>query len=140
MPSIFSKIINGELPGYIIWKHSRFVALLDIKPINPGHTLLMPLEQIDSIYDLSDVDYQDIWKHVRILARAIQKATQAKRIGIAVEGFGVSHAHIHLVPVNQPEELDPHRAKAATANELSAMSEKIKLVISESNEHYSISN
>jgi histidine triad (HIT) family protein len=125
MSSIFTKIIRREEPGYIVWEDKEFIALLDINPIKPGHTLVIPKEEVDSIFDLSEEQYKKIWEIVKFLASPLQKATQAKRIGIAVEGFGVPHTHIHLVPVNNTCDLDPNKSKKATQEELETMHSQI---------------
>ncbi len=121
MASIFTKIIQRQSPGYIVWENKHFAALLDINPVNPGHTLVIPRQEVDSIFDLDEQSYSGLWNSVRYLQPYLQKATVARRIGIAVEGFGVPHVHIHMVPVNNGGELDPHRAKKASPEELENM-------------------
>jgi histidine triad (HIT) family protein len=117
--SIFTRIITGELPGHIIWQDADFAALLDINPINPGHVLLVPKLEIESIFDLPAPMYQRAWEVVRWLEPALRRVAGAPKLGIAVEGFGVAHAHIHLVPVFEGNQLDPNRAKATSQSELS---------------------
>lgn len=103
--SIFTKIINGEIPGYTIYEDDKVIAILDVHPLNPGHTLVIPKVQIDHIWDLDDDTYSYVWEVTKKLARHIQSVLQSKRVGIAVEGFGVPHAHVHLIPINHGEEL-----------------------------------
>ena len=129
MATIFTKIMNGEIPGHIVWQDESCVAFLTIKPISPGHVLLVPRQEINNIFDLPDALYQHLWAACKPLSAAIQTCTGCKRVGIAVEGFEIPHAHIHLVPINGGNELDPHRAKDASQEELKAMCEKIKAAL-----------
>lgn len=125
MDSIFTKIIKGDSLGFRLWENKQFMAILVPDPINPGHTLLIPKQQIDSIFDLPDELYNSMWQTVKWLSPFIQRAMQSRRVGIAVEGFGVPHAHIHLVPVNSGNELNPERATKATPEELAVVQDKI---------------
>ena len=121
MASVFSRILSGELPGQIVWQDEDFAALLDINPINPGHVLLVPKLEIESIFEWPAPLYQRAWEIVRWLEPVLRRVTGAPKLGVAVEGFGVVHAHIHLVPVFAGNQLDPNRAKAASQSELSQM-------------------
>lgn len=103
--SIFTKIINGEIPSYTIYEDDRVIAILDVHPLNPGHTLVIPKIQIDHIWDLDDDTYSYVWEVSRKLASHIHSVLQPKRVGIVVEGFGVPHTHIHLIPINRGDEL-----------------------------------
>ncbi|MDJ0531933.1 MAG: HIT family protein [Xenococcaceae cyanobacterium MO_207.B15] len=125
MESIFTKIINCKLPAFPLWENEYFIAILVPDPINPGHTLLIPKQQIDYIFDLPDELYNSMWQVAKWLAPFIQQAMQSKRIGIAVEGFGVPHVHVHLVPVNSGNELNPERATSASSEELTIVQNKI---------------
>lgn len=129
MDSVFSKIINDKLPAFRLWENDLFIAILDINPINPGHTLLIPKQQIDYIFDLSDELYNSIWQAAKWLAPMIQQAMECERIGIAVEGFSVPHVHIHLVPVNSGNELNPERAVSTSPEQLTIIQNKICQVI-----------
>lgn len=122
--SIFTKIISGELPAYKLWENDRMILILDINPIELGHSLLIPKKEIDSIFDIENELYHELWKNSKWIAKAIGAVTN-KRIGIAVEGFGVSHAHIHLVPVSKGNDLDPCRASAATDKNLQEIQQLI---------------
>ena len=124
--SIFTKIIKGEIPAHKIYEDENILAFLDIRPINPGHTLVVPKQEIDYLFDLPDNIYAGMMAVCKKIEPAIRKASGAKRVGIAVEGFAIQHAHIHLVPINSGNELDPNRAKQALDEELAAMAEKIK--------------
>ena len=125
MDSVFTKIIKQELPAFRLWENDAFIAILVPNPINPGHTLLIPKQQIDYIFDLPDDLYDYMWQIVKWVSPIIQKAMECKRIAIAVEGFGVPHVHIHLVPVNSGNELNPERAISATSEQLNMVQNKI---------------
>lgn len=129
MPSIFSRIIAREAPGFVLWEDHDFALLLDIHPINPGHTLLVPKLDVDSVYALPEALYEKLWRIVRDLEPGLRAATNAVRIGIAIEGFGVPHAHVHLVPVNAGNELNPERARRASDAELEDMALRIRAVL-----------
>jgi histidine triad (HIT) family protein len=123
---IFCKIANKETPSFHIWDDGDFFAFLDIQPMNPGHILIIPKKHAETVYDLSAPLYENLFNVARMLRTPLQKATGSKKIGLAVEGFGVPHAHLHLVPLHQPNELDPHRARRMDDDELKAIAEKIK--------------
>lgn len=123
--TIFEKIIAREIPAHIIWEDDRHLAFLDIKPINPGHTLVIPKKATANILDMNDEDYIALWLAAKQVAKKLQQATDAKRIGFIVEGFEIEHVHIHLVPINQPHELNPTLAHEASAKELKSMAEKL---------------
>ncbi len=129
MSSIFSKIINREIPGYIVWENERFCAFLDIRPVNPGHLLIVPKNEIGYVFEMDDAEYTELFLVAKQLSKPLQQATDAKRIGIVIEGFSIDHVHLHLVPINNEGELDPHRAKDAVAADLEALAEKIKSAI-----------
>src|SRR3989338_6710805 len=122
---IFCKFIRGEVNVEKIYEDEKFFAFLDIRPLNPGHTLLIPKEHTDYIFDIEEPLYSEMFKTAKKLAGPIKNVIQSRRIGIIVEGFGVPHAHIHLVPINRGYELDPNRTKPATGKELGKMAEKI---------------
>ena len=123
---IFCEIRDGESSAFIVWEDEKFLAFLDIYPINPGHIDIIPKEHVDYLFDLDEELYSQIFVLARQLAAPLKKATGAKRIGVAVEGFGVPHAHVHLVPLHKGMELDPNRAKKVTEEELGKMCEKIR--------------
>jgi histidine triad (HIT) family protein len=103
--SVFSKIINGDIPAYKIYEDDRVVAILDIHPINPGHTLVIPKKQIENIWDLDDEDYHYLCGISKILAERIMDRIKPPKVGVIVEGFGVPHAHVHLIPIYYPEDI-----------------------------------
>lgn len=100
MPSIFTKIVNGEIPCYKIAEDERFLAFLDINPLAKGHTLVIPKLEVDYIFDLEDKLLADLNIFAKKVAKAIEKSVVCERIGIAVIGLEVPHAHIHLIPIN----------------------------------------
>ncbi len=107
--SIFTQIINGEMPAHKIYEDERVIAFLDIHPINSGHTLVVPKKQIDHIWDLDDDDYFYLWKITKQLGVHIKKVLNSPRVGIVVEGYGVPHVHIHLIPLLNPEDIKRHQ-------------------------------
>ena len=127
--TIFEKIIAREVPAYIVWEDENYIAFLDIKPLNPGHSLLVPKKPVGDILDMNDDEYADLFLKAKNLALSLRKAMNAKRIGYIVEGFGVEHVHIHLVPINAINELDISRAYTASKEELEEMSANIKNAI-----------
>ncbi|MFA5935860.1 MAG: HIT family protein [Patescibacteria group bacterium] len=126
MPSIFSRIVSGEIPSHKIWEDERFFAFLDIRPIQPGHTLLIPKHEIDSAFELDDETYSALFLVAKRLIPAIQKATGSARVGLVVEGLEVPHAHLKLIPISKPHDLAQENAKDATPEELAMMAERIR--------------
>lgn len=106
MSTIFSKIISGEIPSYKIAENDKFVAFLDAMPLVAGHTLVVPKKEVDLIFDLDSEDYKELWAFTQDIAKQIKKAIPCKRVGIAVVGLEVPHAHIHLVPLNTLDDLN----------------------------------
>ena len=100
MSSIFSKIVAGEIPAYKIAEDENFLAFLDAMPLAKGHTLVIPKKEIDLIFDLETEEYKNLWAFAQQVAKKIGKAIPCVRVGVAVVGLEVPHAHIHLVPMN----------------------------------------
>ena len=117
MASIFSKIINGEIPSYKIAENDLFYAFLDVFPLVPGHTLVVPKKETDYIFDLSEEELDQILSFSRPIAKAIEKAFPCKRCGIAVIGLEVPHAHVHLVPIQNADDLNFTREKLKPTQE-----------------------
>ncbi len=111
MDSIFTKIINKEIPAYIIEENDDYIAFLDVFPLAEGHTLVIPKRQVDYIFDLDEGTYLGLCKFAKKIARKIENAIDCERIGIAVIGIEVPHAHIHLVPINNVEDINFSRPK-----------------------------
>lgn len=129
MSTLFTKIISKDISSFMVYNSNNIVAILDICPINKGHLLVIPFEEIEDINDLDEPRYQELWKVVRYLSGILKVAFQAPKIGIAVEGFGVPHVHVHVVPVYSGNQLNPERAMRATEKELTDSMEKIMSVI-----------
>ena len=106
MASIFSKIIQGEIPCYKIAENDRFFAFLDINPVSAGHTLVVPKHETDYIFNIDDDELGQMMVFAKHVAKAIEKAIPCKRIAVAVIGLEVPHAHIHLVPITKEGDLD----------------------------------
>jgi len=117
MASIFSKIVNGEIPSYKIAEDDRFLAFLDIFPLAKGHTLVIPKKEIDYLFDLDDKLYADCFVFAKKVAVAIKKIVPCEKVGIAVVGLEVPHAHIHLIPVNEIYDIDFSKPKLKFAQE-----------------------
>jgi len=107
--SIFSRIINGEIPSHKVYEDDKVIAILDIHPLSEGHTLVIPKIQIDHIWDLDDANYQHLWNVVKKLGFHIKTVINPTRVGIVVEGFGVPHVHVQLVPIYQIGDLAKHQ-------------------------------
>lgn len=106
MASIFTKIVNGEIPSYKIAENDRFYAFLDINPIAKGHTLVIPKREVDYIFDLADDELADMMVFAKHVAVAVKKAIPCVKVGVAVIGLEVRHAHIHLVPMQKEGDLN----------------------------------
>ena len=101
-PSIFTRIINGEIPCHKVYEDDQVIVFLDIHPINPGHVLVVPKKQVQYVWDLDDATYQHLMDKVKLIGRHIRDVIGCERVGIIVEGFDVPHAHIKLVPLYSP--------------------------------------
>jgi len=106
MATIFLRIVKGEIPCYKIAEDERFFAFMDINPVAKGHTLVIPKREVDYIFALDDKEIADMMVFAKKVAKAIEKAVPCKRIGVAVIGLEVPHAHIHLIPINQEGDMD----------------------------------
>jgi histidine triad (HIT) family protein len=127
MATIFTKIINGEIPCHKIAETDEFLAFLDIMPLVEGHTLVIPKKEVDYIFDLEEDYFQRLWAFARSVAPAVEKAIPCKRIGVAVIGLEVPHAHIHLVPLNHVGDINFSKSKLTpTQDQLAATAVKIR--------------
>lgn len=106
MSSIFTRIIKGEIPAYIVAEDDTHLAFLDARPIVAGHTLVIPKKEVDLIFDLSSEEYKDLWAFAQTVAKKVKNAIKCERVGVAVVGLEVPHAHIHLVPLNKISDLN----------------------------------
>jgi len=123
---IFCKIVSGEIPSIKIWEDEKHLAFLDVNPINPGHTLLIPKKHSDYIFDLEDKEYSELMLKAKEIAKLLKEKLNPKKVGTAIEGFGVPHIHIHIVPLNKGNELNPERAKPMSKEELNKIAKMIK--------------
>lgn len=126
MPSLFSRIISGEIPCEKILEDADWFAFMDIRPINPGHTLVVPKLEVDQLFDVSDEILSGALPFAKRIAAALKRAVPCSRIGVMVAGFAVPHAHIHLVPIDGEGELTFSRARAAKPEDLAVLGRKIR--------------
>jgi histidine triad (HIT) family protein len=117
MPSIFTRIANGEIPCYKVAEDDHFLAFLDINPLAKGHTLVIPKKETDYIFAIGDQEYSDLFLFAKKVALAVEKVVPCQRIGIAVLGLEVAHAHIHLVPINTVYDIDFSKPKLQLSRE-----------------------
>ncbi len=126
MASIFSRIVSGEIPSYKVAEDENYYAFLDINPLQKGHTLVIPKKETDYIFDLSDEDLAGMMIFAKKVAKAIGKTIPCLRVGVAVLGLDVPHAHIHLVPLHSGDDLNfCNPKKQFTAEEMKACAEAI---------------
>jgi len=128
MSSIFSKIVSGEIPSFKIMEDQHHLAFLDIFPLAKGHVLVIPKQEVDSIFDLSDQAYAALWLFAKRTAKALELAIPCKRVGIAVIGLEVPHAHIHLLPLQSVEDINFSNPKlTVSTDEMQAIAAKIRV-------------
>ena len=106
MATIFSKIINGEIPSYKIAENDKFYAFMDINPLAKGHTLVIPKQEIDYIIDLDDETHAQLWNFAKKVGKAVEMIVPCKKIGFTVIGLEVPHTHIHIIPINTIYDMD----------------------------------
>ena len=127
MSTIFSKIIAGEIPAHKVAESNEYLAFLDVNPLAEGHVLVIPKVEVDNLFDLDDATYTGLQMFAKIVAIGIKKSIPCIKVGVAVIGLEVPHAHIHLIPVNQVSDMNFSRPKLnPTAEELEATAAKIK--------------
>lgn len=126
MASIFTKIINKEIPGHIVAEDDKHIAILDINPNAKGHTLCIPKQEVDKIFDLPEDDYTALMQFSRKVALALKKTVECKRIGVSVIGLEVPHVHVHLIPLNTMEDARFLNKTSMTQEELSDLAKEIK--------------
>ena len=130
MASIFTRIINGEIPSYKIAEDENYYAFLDISPLAKGHTLVIPKKEVDYIFDLEDNTLAGLSVFAKKVAKAIDKSISCKRVGVAVIGLEVPHTHIHLIPLNAVSDIDFSRPKLQLPKEeLAEIAEKIAAAV-----------
>ena len=130
MASIFTQIVQGKIPGHIVAEHAQYLALLDIHPIARGHTLVIPKQEVDSLFDLDDSTLGGLFVFAKRVALGIQQVVPCRRVGVAVVGLEVPHAHIHLVPINSTYDIDFSKPTLQlTQEELATVAAQIKAAI-----------
>lgn len=126
MSSIFTKIVNGEIPCYKIAEDENYLAFLDVNPNAKGHTLCIPKQEIDKIFDMEEELYLGLMKFSKKVAAALEKTVPCKRVGIAVVGLEVPHAHVHLIPLNEMDEMRFINKVSLTKEEFEALAKDIQ--------------
>jgi len=111
--SIFTKIIKGEIPCHKIYEDDKVIAFLDIHPINPGHTLVVPKKQIDHLWDLNDEEYHYLMSVAKHVAEHIKSILMPPRVGMLVEGFAIAHCHVHVIPFYHGDDVKKHQDLSA---------------------------
>ncbi|WP_338647152.1 HIT family protein [Flavobacterium sp. KS-LB2] len=126
MSSIFTKIINGEIPCYKVAEDENFLAFLDVNPNAKGHTLCIPKQEINKIFEMDDDLYIGLMQFSKKIAVALEKTVPCKRIGMAVVGLEVPHTHVHLIPLNEMDEMRFQNKVTLSKDEFEALAERIK--------------
>jgi len=124
--SIFTKIVNREIPAYKIAEDENYLAFLDVNPNAKGHTLCIPKQEINKIFDMEDELYLGLMKFSKKIAIALEKTVPCKRVGMAVVGLEVPHAHVHLIPLNEMDEMRFHNKVALSKEEFEALARNIQ--------------
>lgn len=125
--SVFEKIISGEIPAHKIAENNDYLAFLDVSPLVMGHVLVIPKQPEDYIFDISDESYAGLWLFAKSISKAIKSAFPCKKVGVAVVGLEVPHAHIHLVPMNAVSDMNFSKEKLKpSADELASAAQKIR--------------
>jgi histidine triad (HIT) family protein len=126
MATIFTKIVNGEIPCYKIAEDDNFLAFLDVNPNAKGHTLCIPKQEINKVFDMEDESYLGLMAFAKKIAIALEKTVDCKRVGMAVVGLEVPHAHVHLIPLNEMDEMRFQNKVTLTPEEFISLANKIK--------------
>ena len=127
MPSIFTRIIQGEIPAYKVAENDDFIAILDVFPLVEGHVLVIPKNEVDNIFDMEPEMLQQLFGFSQTIAKAIEASYDCKKVGMAVIGLEVPHAHIHLLPINEAADINFTKPKLQlTADQLLNIQETIK--------------
>lgn len=129
MPTIFTKIINGEIPAYQVAENDKFLAFLDISPNAKGHTLCIPKKEVNKIFDLDEETYLELMAFSRKVAKGIEKAVPCKRVGMAVVGLEVPHVHVHLIPLNSMGDMNFAQKQELSKEEFNKVAADIKAAI-----------
>lgn len=130
MATLFTRIVSGDIPCHKIYEDDRYLAFLDIRPVNPGHTLVITKKEIDYIFDVDDDLLGGLMVCAKKIARGIKKAVPCKKVGVMVAGIEVPHVHVHLIPIVAVADLNFAKAKASSSEELAEMAKQIRAHIS----------
>lgn len=133
MTSLFSRIASGEIPSYKVAETDRYFAFLDINPVQPGHVLVIPKQEQDYIFDIDDEQFAGLHLFAKKVACALKKAVPCRKVGVAVIGLEVPHAHIHLVPMTNEGDMDFHKKQTLPESEMTAIAKAIAEAYDEDN-------
>lgn len=128
MASIFTKIILGEIPCFKIAEDEFFIAFLDVNPNSKGHTLCVPKKEINKLFDLDEETYMGLMVFSRKVAKALEKAVECKRVGVAVVGLEVPHVHVHLIPLNEMKEMTFQHKVSMTSEEMESLAKQCTVI------------
>ncbi len=132
MDNIFLKIVEREIPAHIITENDQYLAFLDIHPLTEGHTLVIPKKEVDYVFDLDHQTLTGLFSFSKNIAKAIEKVVSCKRIGVSVIGLEVPHAHVHLIPINEVDDMNFSKMKLSLSKEeLTETASKIKKALDE---------
>lgn len=129
MECSFCNIIENKILSFKLWEDEQFLLILDMKPINPGHLLLLPKIHVEDIFLMEEPEYTAIFQRAKKIVSLLKEVIGSPKVGLAIEGFGVPHVHVHLVPLFNGNELNPLRAQSATREELEEMAQVLRLLI-----------
>ncbi len=126
MASIFSKIVAGEIPCHKLWEDDQHLAFLDIRPVQPGHTLVIPKREVAYLFDLEPAEHAALWEAARVVAARLKEATGCERVVVSVVGWEVPHVHVHLVPTNHISEFPFPGACGMDADAIAALADRLR--------------